>query len=59
MEAYLIRRSKTGTKVENRVMETAQKKTDQAKIPISDDMLVDIATKAILASNRFPRSTDA
>ena len=41
------------------MMETAKKKAARAKLPISDDMLVDIAAKAILASDRFPRTTDA
>ena len=36
------------------MMEKTQKKTAQAKLPISDDILVGIATKAILASDRFP-----
>ena len=42
-----------------KMMETAQKKAAQAKLPISDNMLVVIANKAILASNHFPRATDA
>ena len=41
------------------MMETVPKNAVQAKLPISDDMLVAIATKVIMASNRFPRSTDA
>ena len=41
------------------MMETAKKKAARAKLPISDDMLVDIAAKAILASDRFPCTTDA
>ena len=41
------------------MMETAQKKAARAKIPISDDMLVAIVTKAVMASDRFLRSTDA
>ena len=36
------------------MMETAQKKASCTKLPISDDMLVAISTKAILASYRFP-----
>ena len=41
------------------MMETAPKKAARAKLPISDDMLVAIATKAILATYRFPRAMDA
>ena len=41
------------------MMETSQNKAAHTKLPISDDMLVAISTKAILASNRFPQATDA
>ena len=41
------------------MMETVPKNAVQAKLPISDDMLVAIATKAILASDSFPRATDS
>ena len=41
------------------MIETAQKKAARAKLPISDNILVSIATKAILASDRFPQTTDA
>ena len=41
------------------MMETAQKKSDWSKLPISEYMSVAIATKAILASDCFPRATDA
>ena len=41
------------------MMETSQKNSDQAKLLISDDMLVAIATKDILASDRPPQATDA
>ena len=40
-------------------METAQKKAARFKHPISDNMLFDIETKAILTSDRFPQATDA
>ena len=36
------------------MMDTAPKKAPQAKLPISHDMLVAIATKAILTHYRFP-----
>ena len=38
--------------------ETAQKKAARANIPISDNTLVAIATKAILASDSFSQATD-
>ena len=41
------------------MMETSQNKAAHTKLPISDDMLVAISTKAILASNSFPQATDA
>ena len=41
------------------MMETAPKKASRAKLPISDNMLVAISTKTILASDRFPCTTDA
>ena len=41
------------------MMETAPQKAARAKLPISDDMLVAISTKAILASDCFPCITDA
>ena len=41
------------------MMDTAPKKADCAKLPISNDMLVAIATKDILESDRFPHSSDA
>ena len=40
-------------------METSKKKAARAKLPIYDDMLVAISTKAILASGRFLHTTDA
>ena len=41
------------------MMETVQKKAVHTKLPISNNMLVTISTKSILASVRFPRTTDA
>ena len=41
------------------MMETSKKKAARAKLPIYDDMLVAISTKAILASGRFLHTTDA
>ena len=41
------------------MIEAAQKKAARAKLPISDDMLVAIATKAILVSDCFPCTTYA
>ena len=41
------------------MMETAQKKSDWSKLPISEYMSVAIATKAILESDCLPRATDA
>ena len=41
------------------MMDTAQKNYDRAKLPIYDNMLVAIATKAILAYDRFPHTNDA
>ena len=41
------------------MMETSQKKAARAKLPISDDMLVAITTKAILASDCLSHTTDA
>ena len=41
------------------MMETPPQKAARAKIPISDDMLVAIATKAILVSDCFPCTTYA
>ena len=39
-------------------LETGQKKALRAKFPISDDMLVAIATKAVLADDAYPRTTE-
>ena len=41
------------------MMETSKKKAACAKLPIYNDMLVAISTKAILASGRFLHTTDA
>ena len=41
------------------MMDMAQNNASCAKLPITNNMLVDIATKAILVSDRFPRATDA
>ena len=40
-------------------METAPQKAARAKLPISDNMLVAISTRSTLASDSFPRTTDA
>ena len=39
-------------------MEELQKKSLRAELPIADEMLLAIATKAVLASDRYPRTTD-
>ena len=41
------------------MMDKAPQKAAHAKLPISNGMLVTIATKAILVSDRFSRTTDA
>ena len=41
------------------MMDAAPQKADRFKLPISDNMLIAISTKAILASDRFPQATDA
>ena len=40
-------------------METSPKKSARAKLPISDDMLVDITTKATLEADSLPHATEA
>lgn len=40
------------------MLEEAQRKSVRAKLPISDDQLLAIATTAVLGSNHFPRPTD-
>ena len=57
MQQYLDKAARIP--VYTNMMEKAQNKTAQAKLPISDDILVGIATKAILASDHFPRAADA
>ena len=39
-------------------MEELQKKSLRADLPIADEMLLAIATKAVLASDRYPCTTD-
>ena len=39
-------------------MEELQKKSLRVDLPIADEMLLVIATKAVLASDRYPRTTD-
>ena len=41
------------------MMEMDQNNAARTKLPISNDMLVSIATKSILVSDRFPRATGA
>ena len=41
------------------MMDKAPQKAAHAKLPISNGMLVAIATKSILVSDRFSRTTDA
>ena len=41
------------------MIETSPKKAVHTKLPISDDILVAISTKSILASDCFPRTIDA
>jgi hypothetical protein len=41
------------------MLEDAQLKAKRAKLPITNETLVAIATKAILSTNGFPRTTDA